>query len=87
MLASLCVDCPCPVWDVAERLRVAFAVRAPSCAQIGHRYFVALWIIVMASCRVISPCGALPSVMPAAFAAAQSFAAHVETGFVRSCAK
>ena len=39
-------------------------------SRLGHRYFDALWIIITASCRVISPCGALPSVMPAAFAAA-----------------
>ena len=68
------------MWDVAERFRVAFAVRSPL-------YFFDRSNMVMASCRVMSLCGALPSVMPAAFAAAQSFAAHEETGLVPSCAK
>ena len=67
---------------------------AANCDQLQERktkpfglvflsYFFVLSIIATASCRVISPCGALPSVTPAAFAASHAPFAQLDTLLAR----
>lgn len=56
-------------------------------ARSPFPYFCARLSIVTTSCRVMRPCGAVPSVMPFAFAAFQSLAAQLATVLVRCCAR